>query len=109
MRAFDASLKTLRAEARWRKKEGMVKPDIQAAIRLLEAAGSIGEDKEACLKFMDRVNEDEEACGQSGRRIYPLMQIRALLEALPEGWSPTPARSHEDDPAFGGKHPDEED
>ncbi len=49
---------------------------------LIEAAGKV--DKDAALKFLERVNEDEEMVDSNGLCVYPLMQIRSLLDALPE-------------------------
>ncbi len=54
----------------------------RAAIKLLEAAGMV--DRGACLKFLDRVNEDEDVFDQDGMRVYPLMQILNLISALPD-------------------------
>ncbi len=48
----------------------------------IEAAGRC--DKESALKFLGRVNEDEEMADANGLCIYPLMQIRSLLSVLPE-------------------------
>jgi uncharacterized protein with von Willebrand factor type A (vWA) domain len=53
-----------------------------AAVPVLEAAGKC--DREACLKYLERVNEDEEMTDREGRCIYPLMQLRALVESLPD-------------------------
>ena len=52
--------------------------------RILEAAEGVGEDAGMCLKFLDRVTEDEDIRSYSGRKIFPLSQIRALVESLSE-------------------------
>jgi len=52
-----------------------------AAVPVLEAAGKC--DRERCLKFLEHIPEDEDVTDEKGRRVYPLMQLRALVEALP--------------------------
>jgi hypothetical protein len=64
----------------------------RAAIKVLEAAGKV--DKEPCLQFMSCINEDEEVRGDDGRKVFPLMQIRALFESLPETATSITAKTH---------------
>jgi len=52
------------------------------AANVLEAAGRV--DKKACLRFLERVNEDDEIRDYLGLKILPLSEVRALLESLPE-------------------------
>jgi hypothetical protein len=59
------------------------KPGIEAGICVLEVAGHT--DTMACLKFLERVNEDGEMRDEQGLLLFPLAQIRSLLrKSLPD-------------------------
>lgn len=79
--------------------------------KLIEAAGGV--DKNKALRIFKLVFDEaikaEWDWEFSAEETETVEQIRSMLEALPEGGKPAPSRSPEDDPAFGGKHPDEED
>ena len=49
---------------------------------VLEAAGKV--DKKVCLRFLERVNEDDEIRDYLGLKILPLSEVQSLLESLPE-------------------------
>jgi hypothetical protein len=55
----------------------------RAAIKVLEAAGKV--DKKLSLRFLERVNEDDEIRDYLGLKILPLSGIQTLLESLPDG------------------------
>jgi hypothetical protein len=59
------------------------KNECTSAICVLEAAGHT--DTMACLKFLERVNEDGEMRDEQGLLLFPLAQIRSLLrKSLPD-------------------------
>ena len=66
-----------------------VRESSRAAIRLLEAAGKV--DKKECLEVFNLFIENTELgpfedirYREDGLAVFPIAQIRALLEALPE-------------------------
>ena len=88
-RPFDTAIRILQ-DSTIRLRAFNVKPnDIDAAIRVLEAAGKV--DKAHCLDKLDflRRMAGEDKFGfvrysEDGLAIFPTAQIRALLESLPD-------------------------